>query len=137
MRDKIFNEKLREILQDYNPIAWMLDDSGRLIKKGVWNYARFFIALGIYFSIIIFTAVTCICVSLPFADDVSKGQCFEFRSSFRSFEKTVECTLDSYPDVIPFSIICGVYDPTKEFISLYGFSCSYQNYIRSTAYKFT
>jgi len=76
------------------------------------------------------------CVSLPVVDNALT------RNYSDTGEMVLNCT-PSFDDdnsshsIVPFDESAGVIDPTKIYTSLFGFSCSYPNYIKSTSFKFT
>jgi len=76
------------------------------------------------------------CYTLPISDNITSRQFFE------QDERVFHCTISyddvsSYHEIVPFNDLIGVIDPTKQFPTLFGFSCSYTNYIKSTSYKCT
>jgi hypothetical protein len=77
-----------------------------------------------------------LCKGFPDFDYAKTGQLFELNEGRRLNERAFNGVIDSYEDTSLLHLI-GVYDPTKLFLTVYGFSCSYQNYIISTSFKFT
>ena len=101
-------------------------------RKG-YTFLLLFYATFIAFGFMTFYITPC--VSLPVVDNALT----------RNYSETGETVLlittfyddDSSNGIVPFDESAGVIDPTKIYTSLFGFSCSYPNYIKSTSFKFT
>jgi len=73
------------------------------------------------FLIIATTPVICKC--FPDFDYAKMVQLIELNENNRFNDKSLNGIFDSYDDTSLIHLI-GVYDPTKQFLTVYGFSCS-------------
>jgi len=130
----------KETYGGFKHLSWLMfmpDDSRRSAPISI--IGRVYISL-FYITLITFLFITwyaAICEILPVTDDITKGHYIECIESNLVVTKSCEASFDLSPDVIIHTQLIGVIDPTKEYPTLFGFSSSYPNYIKSTSYKFT
>jgi len=137
----MFNMKFRkETYGGFKFVSWLMfmhDDSERRAPISLVGcvYVSLFYATLLTF-LITMTWCAGFCETLPIADDITKGHYIECIGSNLVYTKTCDNAFDLDSDVIINSQLIGVIDPTKEYQTLFGFSSSYPNYIKSTSYKF-
>ena len=130
----------RKSLKGFKPLSWLFDehdddeDSVRLSKTGYVFMSLFYATLIAFCYMALYLTP---CYSLPTTDVFKIGQCIDSERGSELCVKVFDIAFDSDHDVRNCTHFIGVFDPTKQFPSLYGFSCSYTNYIRSTSYRFT
>ena len=106
-------------------------------EKGYTDSERAFIYFTLFMVVLIVLVATTpvICKCFPNFDYSKMIQLAELNESRMNDKFSIDI-VDSgvNPSLVH---LIGVYNPTELFLTIYGFSCSYQNYIRSTSFKFT
>jgi len=111
---------------------WYFEKRTFYVTRSRRRFIIFTLFMAVIILLIMTTPVLC---NFPYSDYSKMIQISELIENNGANDKSF-CFIFNSNDNKLLHLI-GVYDQTKQYITIYGFSCSYQNYIRSTSFKFT